>query len=151
MDLTYAGVGLNEAKTSLGKLKSGWRAPALWVKRLPDCTLANLLDLFDGTFWTLLVIAPAEQGGKDAQALVDYARSKQASFPRTLCPALLSVGPRRPATRPFETVVDAEGRFVREHGLPETGLLLVRLDGYIACAAKGGTKELDAYPNEWLR
>lgn len=151
MDLTYHGVGLNEAATSLGHLKSGWRTPALWVKRLPDCTLANLLDLFDGTAWTLLVIAPAEQGGKDAQALVDYARAKQASFPSTLRPVLLSQGPKRPAALPFETVVDAEGRFVREHGLPATGLLLVRPDGYIAWAATGGTEKLDAYLTHWMR
>ena len=151
MDLNYAGVGLHETASSLGDLKAAWRTPALWVKRLPDCTLANLLDLFDGTAWTLLVIAPAEQDNKKAQALIDFARSKQASFPRTLRPVLLSQGPKRPATLPFQTVVDAEGRFVREHGLPDTGLLLVRPDGYIAWAAKSGTEELDAYLNHWLR
>ncbi len=151
MDLTYAGVGLNETATSLGHLKSGWRAPALWVKRLPDCTLANLLDLFDGMAWTLLVIAPAGEHGKEALALIDYARSKQGSFPHALRPVLLSQGPQRPAALPFDTVVDGENRYVREHGLPETGLLLVRPDGYIAWAAKGGSKELDAYLNHWLR
>ena len=151
IDLTYEGAGLSEASSALGMLKSGSRAPALWVKRLPDCTLANLLDLYDGVAWTLLVITPAPQEIKGRQVLIDYARSRQGEFAPTLQAVLLSYGPSRPNPLPFDTVVDAEARFVREHGLPETGLLLVRPDGHIAWAAEGGTEELDAYMRRWLR
>lgn len=34
--VSYSGVGLGEEKSSLGGLTSGERAPALWVKRLPE-------------------------------------------------------------------------------------------------------------------
>ena len=153
MELTYAGVGLNEKETALGDLKSGTRAPALWVKRLPDCALANLLDLYDGRHWTLLVIAAPEEDGSGAaarQALMNYAGSMQSRFPQALQAVLLSEGPKRPGILPFTTLVDAEARFIREHHLPRLSLLLVRPDGYLAWAAKEGDAELDSYLEHWL-
>ena len=146
----YGGVGLSQEASSLGGLNGGDRAPALWVKRLPDCTHANLLDLFDGLRWTLLAIAPAGDDPATAQSLIDQALAKQMAFPHALRAVLLSHGPRRPDTLRMETVVDAEGRYPRDHGLPATGLLLVRPDGYIGWAGSGG-RALDAYCDRWLR
>jgi 2-polyprenyl-6-methoxyphenol hydroxylase-like FAD-dependent oxidoreductase len=151
VELNYGGVGLSEAASALGKLKAGARAPALWVKRLPDCTHANLLDYYDGSVWTLLVIGRAGDDRKSVQPLIDYAAAQQGRFSRSLRAVLLSGGPRRPDPLPFETVVDAEGRFNGEHGLPASGLLLIRPDGYIAWAGKDGTDRLDQYLGTWLR
>ena len=148
--IDYRGIGLSGTSSSLGKLKGGDRAPALWVKRLPDCTHANLLDLFDGVCWTLLVIAPAGADPEGARALIDCAKAKQAALPQALRAVLLSQGPKRPEPLVLETLVDAEGRFVRDHGLPDAGLLLIRPDGYIGWASKSGGDELDAYLERWL-
>ncbi len=150
MDVSYAGAGLNEQASSLGKLKAGERSPALWVKRLPDCTLVNLLDLYDGTTWNLLVIASAAEDREELRILIEYARSKQNSFPDVLRAVLLSQGPQRPDPLPFHTVVDAEARFVREQNLPKSSLLLVRPDGYIALATRHGNHDMTAYLNRWL-
>ena len=149
MDISYSGVGLNEGDTSIGKLKSGERAPALWVKHLPDCVLTNLLDLYNGHRWTLLVVTTPE--GATAEELIEFAACKQVEFPDTLRPVLLSVGPKRPASLPFDTYVDAENRFARENDLPEGVLLLVRPDGYIAWVGKSVTSELNLYLDRWLR
>lgn len=149
--IDYKGVGLSEDASSLGKLHAGDRAPALWVKRLPDCAHANLLDLFDGVRWTLLVIATAGSEPERARPLIDGALAKQAAFPGALRAVLLSQGPRRPDPLKMETMVDAEGRYVRDHGLPASGMLLVRPDGYIGWAGKDGGRELDAYLDRWLR
>ena len=148
--ITYRGVGLSEKSSSLGDLKGGDRAPALWVKRLPDCAHANLLDLFDGVCWTLLVIAPAGSEPERARPLIDAALAKQAAFPRSLRAALLSLGPKRPDLLEMETMVDAERRYVRDHSLPTSGMLLVRPDGYIGWAGKDGGQDLDAYLDCWL-
>ncbi len=151
VELSYDGVGLSEAASALGKLKAGARAPALWGKRLPDCTHANLLDYYDGSVWTLLVIGRAGDDRKNVQPLIDYAAAQQGRFSRSLRAVLLSGGPRRPDPLPFETVVDAEGRFNSEHGLPASGLLLIRPDGYIAWAGKDGADGLDRYLGTWLQ
>ena len=148
--IDYRGIGLSGTGSSLGELKGGDRAPALWVKRLPDCTHANLLDLFDGVRWTLLVVASAGTDPEGARPLIDYAAARQAAFPEALRAALLSQGPRRPDSLVLETMVDAEGRFVRDHGLPDAGLLLVRPDGYIGWASKSADAELDGYLARWL-
>lgn len=150
MGVTYAGVGLNEKKNALGDLEAGGRAPALWVKRLPECTLTNLLDLYDGTTWTLLVIASPAEDAEGTQKLTDYAQTRQSKFPDALRIVLLAQGPQRPDPLPFATLVDAEALFTREHKLPKRGLLLVRPDGYIAWAAKDHGEELDTYLDRWL-
>lgn len=150
MDISYAGVGLDEQKGSLGKLKIGERAPALWVKRLPDCASVNLLELYDGAFWNLLVVASAAYDRQSSQVLIDYAKSKQSSFPHMLRAVLLSEGPQRPHPLPFKTFVDAEARFTREQDLPKQSLLLVRPDGYIAWVAEKNSEELDSYLSRWL-
>ena len=149
--IDYQGIGLSEEASSLGKLRAGDRAPALWVKRLPDCAHANLLDLFDGVRWTLLVIAPAGAEPERARPLIEDALTRQAAFPRALRAVLLSQGPKRPDPLAMETMVDAEGRYVRDHNLPASGLLLVRPDGYLGWAGEGGGCELGAYLDRWLR
>ena len=148
--VTYAGTGLNEQRSSLGDLDGGDRAPALWVKRLPECVQVNLLELFDGVRWTLLVLAPAGSEPHRARPLVDEALAHQARFPRALRAVLLSRGPRRPDPLVLETVVDAEGRLARDHRLPDTGMLLVRPDGYIGYAAQEGGAGLTDYLERWL-
>ena len=148
--LTYQGLGLSEKTSALGKLEAGARAPALWVKRLPECELANLLDLYDGTVWTLLVVAPAEPCTAASRALINYAKSRQDRFSDQLRAVLISQGPQRPHPLSFDTMVDAENRFTREHELPTNGLVLVRPDGYIAMTAKSGGKDLDTYLDLWL-
>ena len=149
VDLTYAGVGLSEPASKLGKLSAGDRAPALWVKRLPGCTLANLLDLYDGIRWTLLVLgSPGD--AEETDALAEYALAKAARHPHQLCAVLLSTGPARPDLPGLDTLVDAEARFVREHDLPTTGLLLVRPDGYLGHLGRRGAADLDAYLDRWL-
>lgn len=50
----------------------------------------------------------------------------------------------------LETVVDAEARLAAEHDLPETGLLLVRPDGYIGWAGREADGGLDDYLESWL-
>ncbi len=149
MNISYSGVGLNEHETSVGKLKSGVRAPALWVKRLPDCTLANLLDLYNGNTWTLLIVTTPEDISK-AQELLTYAAQKKAQFAATLRPVWLSTGPKRPTVLPFDTLVDAENRFARENDLPETLLMLVRPDGYTAWVGKSIDGSLTQYLDHWL-
>lgn len=151
MELTYAGVGLNEAKSSLGSIEAGARAPALWVKRLPDCALANLLDLYDGTAWTLLVIAATDEDARKVETLTGFARSMESRYPETVQAAFLSAGPKRPKPVPFPTLVDAEARFIREHGLPASGLLLIRPDGYVAWATRSDVGEVEGYLRRWLR
>lgn len=149
VELTYAGVGLGEPASALGKLSAGDRAPALWVKRLPDCTLVNLLHLYDGVHWTLLLLGSPDEADA-TRALTGYASGKLGQYPHQLRAALLSSGPARPDPSGLSTLVDAEARFVREHDLPATGLLLVRPDGYLGHLARRGTAELDAYLERWL-
>ena len=149
MDISYSGVGLNQQKSSVGKLKSGERAPALWVKHLPDCTSVNLLDLYDGSFWTVLVMAPAEPTETSRQ-LIRYALQKQTDFPRAVRAVALSTGPKRPSSLSIDTFVDAEFRFARDNDLPETLLLLVRPDGYIAWVGENPNQDLDSYLIQWL-
>ena len=150
MDITYAGVGLAKHSGSLGKLEVGWRAPALWVKQLPKCSLLNLLELYDGNVWTLLVVTSSQDRGNSEKALLDFASEKQANYRDQLQVVELSCGPQRPDVLRFTTLVDAESRFTREHDLPATGLLLVRPDGHIAWAAKSFSAELNAYLTQWL-
>ena len=151
MDISYAGVGLNATRSSLGKLKAGERAPALWVKRLPDCILTNVLDLYDGLMWTLLVIATAGEEEEETNTLLDYASSIQSRFSGRLRAVLLSAGPQRPDPLRLDTLVDAEARFIREQDLPKTSLLLVRPDGYIALTTRHKTEEVTAYLHQWLQ
>ncbi len=151
MDISYAGVGLNATPSSLGKLKAGERAPALWVKRLPDCTLTNVLDLYDGLKWTLLVIASAGEEEDKTNTLLDYARSTQSRYSDRLRAVLLSAGPQRPNPLTLDTLVDAEARFLREQDLPKASLLLVRPDGYIALTARHDTEEVTAYLHQWVQ
>lgn len=151
MEFTYAGVGLNEAKSTLGSIEAGARAPALWVKRLPDCALANLLDLYDGTAWTLLAFVATDEDAGTVEALTGFARSMESRYPETVRSAFLSAGPKRPKPLPLLTLVDAEARFTREHGLPASGLLLVRPDGYVAWATRSDTGEVEEYLGRWLR
>lgn len=151
MELTYAGSGLNEAKSALGQIEAGVRAPALWVKRLPDCALANLLDLSDGIAWTLLVIAATEEDAHKVETLTGFARLMANRFPDTVQAVLLSSGPKRPQQLPFLTLVDAEARYIREHGLPPSGMLLIRPDGYVALTTRSDTAEIEAYLGHWLR
>ena len=151
MDISYAGVGLNATASSLGKLKAGERAPATWVKRLPDCTLANLLDFYDGSKWTLVVIAPATDDQEASRSLIQYAQDMQSKYSQTLQSVLLSQGAQRPKPLLITTLVDAEARFTREQELPKTSLLLVRPDGYIAIATRSGTVGVTKYFEQWLR
>lgn len=148
--ISYAGTGLSEQQSSLGRLQAGDRVPPLWVKRLPEYDQANLIDLFDGDRWTLLVMAPAGGDPHRAQPLVDEALAYGARFPLALGTVLLSTGPQRPDPLGLETVVDAEGRFARDHHLPSTGVLLVRPDGYLGYAAQVGGTGLAAYSERWL-
>lgn len=148
--VSYAGTGLSEQRSSLGKLEGGDRVPSLWVKRLPDCEQANLLDLFDGDRWTLLVIAAAGSEPQRARPLVDEALTHQGRYPQALRAVLLSLGPRRPDPLGLETLVDAEGRFARDHHLPDAGMLLVRPDGYVGFAAREGGDALAAYLQRWM-
>ena len=146
----YQGVGLGEQRSSLGRLTAGDRMPAVWVKHLPDCTGGNLLDLFDGLRWTLLVVAPAGSDPQGARPVVDAALAAQEAYPGSLRAALLSQGPRRPEQSAIATLVDAECRFVREHHLPEQGVVLVRPDGYIGWAGERPDGALDAYLARWM-
>jgi len=148
--VSYAGTGLSGQQSSLGRLQAGDRVPPLWVKRLPEYDQANLIDLFDGDRWTLLVMAPAGSDPHRAQPLVDEALTYGARFPQALRTVLLSTGPQRPGPLGLETVVDAEGRFARDHHLPATGVLLVRPDGYLGYAAQVGGTGLAAYFERWL-
>ena len=146
----YRGIGLSDGDGRLGELRPGDRAPALWSTRRPDCVLANLLDLYDGVRWTLLVFASAGSEPDTARPLIDYADAVQARYPGALRSVLLSQGPRRPEDLRLETLVDAEGRFVRNHDLPSSGMLLVRPDGYVGAVATAAGK-LDPYIGRWLR
>jgi len=148
MDISYAGTGLQTEESSVGKLKSGERAPALWVKLLPDCILANLLDLYDGHTWTLLAVGSPED--ETTTTLIDYVTARKTKHPAVLRPVLLSTGPKRPNVLSLETYVDAEFRFARDHGLPRSLLLLVRPDGYIAWVGETPNEHLDTYLNDWL-
>ena len=149
MDISYAGTGLQTASSSVGKLKVGERAPALWIKSLPECVLVNLLDLYDGRTWTLSVVRLPED--EMTSTLTDYATTKSASFSSTLRPVVLSTGPKRPTGLSVESYVDAEFRFTREHDPPQSLLLLVRPDGYMAWVGEKPNKHLDAYLTDWLR
>lgn len=146
----YAQVGLSMPKSSLGGLSSGDRAPALEVKRLPECVQANLLELYDSIRWTLLVIAPAGSEPARAQPLVEDALARQAALSRNLRALLLSTGPRRPSPLALETAIDAEGRLCAEHRLPDTGMLLVRPDGYLGWVGRDAGAGLDDYLSRWL-
>lgn len=150
VELSYAGVGLTEAASALGAIKGGDRAPALWVKRLPECGLANLLDLYDGLRWMLLVIASTEEEPGVVRRLCEAARDRAAKRPRILRAALVSAGPTRPGPLVIETLVDAEGRLARTHDLPASGVLLVRPDGYVAHAGREIAEDLDGYLARWL-
>lgn len=151
VELTYAGVGLSEGGHGLGSIKPGDRAGALWVKRLPHCELANLLDLYDGLRWTLLVVASTGADEATTRGLVDYARAQQAEHPQQLRAVLLSCGASRPKPLVIETLVDAEARFIREHDLPSNCLMLVRPDGHVARISLDGDDQFDAYLYTWLR
>ena len=151
VELSYAGVGLSEEARALGGIKAGDRAPALWVKRLPECDLWNLLDLYDGLRWTLLVVASADEKPETVRRLCEEARDRAAARPRALRATLLSSGPARPESLVIETLVDAEARLVRSHDLPASGFLLVRPDGYVARAEREFGESFDAYLARWLR
>lgn len=150
VSVSYAGFGLSEEPSRLGRLHSGDRVPGLWVKRLPECAHANLLELFDGLHWTLLVIARGGSSPDQAQPLIDAALAQQVKYPDALQAVLLSRGPRRPAALQLPTLVDAEDRYSAVHDLPETGLLLVRPDGYLGWAGREASDGLDLYLQRWL-
>lgn len=149
--LGYQGLGLSGQPSSLGRLSGGDRVPSLWVKHLPDCAGTNLQDLFDGVRWTLLVLAPAGSDPDRSRPLVEEALALHQRFSQALRAVLVSSGPKRPDPLVVETVVDAEGRFARDHHLPATGLLLVRPDGYVGYAAQAGGPALTSYLRTWLR
>ncbi len=151
LELTYAGVGLSEGGKGLGAIKPGDRAAALWVKRLPECETANLLDLYDGLRWTLLVVVSAGTDASTLNGLVAFAKTREAEHPQQLRTVLLSCGPARPATTGLETMIDAESRFIREHDLPESCVLLVRPDGHVAVLSRDDHAEMETYLDKWLR
>ena len=151
VSVSYRGVGLAEDASKLGRLHSGDRMPGLWVKRLPECAHANLLELFDGLRWTLLVLAPGAGHPAEARSLVDAALARQSAYPDSLRAALLSWGPQRPDLTGVLTLVDAESRYRADHDLPSTGLLLVRPDGYLGWAGPRADDGLDDYLERWLR
>ncbi len=88
---------------------------------------------------------------KESPELAEYLCREHAQYGQSLRPVLLSTGPKRPTTLTFETYVDAEHRFAHENDLPDTVLMLVRPDGYIAWLGKGFTDDLDRYFDRWLR
>ena len=145
--IDYVGVGLGAQKSSLGRLRAGDRAPALWVKSFPDLVETNVLTLFDGIHWTLVVIGSPTDEPDRLGPLLDRARAVDAAYPLVRA-ALLSQGPRRPADPLPLTVIDAEGRYVRDNHLPSAGVLLVRPDGYIGWAGSD-TDGLDDYLDRW--
>lgn len=148
--VTYAGLGVSAQKNSLGKLHAGDRLPALWVKQLPECTSANLLDLVDGVHWTYLVVGPAGSDPGRTQGLLDDAAATAATYPDAVRAALLTQGPRRPDLVRVTTLVDAEGRFVRDQRLPDLAVVLVRPDGYIGWVGEQAGQELHDFLSRWL-
>ena len=150
LDLNYAGLGLSPEKTSVGKLRAGARVPAVWTKQLPECALVNLLDLFDGATWTLLLVHRAGADAEQCHAEIAAASTLQARYDAVLRAVLLSGGPRRPASSRLQTLVDAEERLARTQDLPPIAALLVRPDGYLALVAERVGDGVAAYLAHWL-
>lgn len=150
LSLSYAGLGLSAEKTSVGKLQAGDRMPALWTKQLPECASVNLLDLFDGAQWTLLLVHRAGADAEQCHAEIAAASALEARYEGVLRAVLLHGGPRRPATSRLQTLVDAEERLARAQDLPPISALLVRPDGYLALAASSATAGLADYLAQWL-
>ena len=150
LSLSYAGVGLSTEKTSVGQLQAGDRMPALWTKQLPECALVNLLDLFDGTAWTLLLVHRAGADAEQCHAEIAAASALQASYEPLLRAVQLHGGPRRPASSRLQTLVDAEERLARAQNLPPVSALLVRPDGHLALVAESVTAGFEEYLATWL-
>lgn len=150
LNLSYAGLGLSPNKTSVGKLQAGDRMPALWTKQLPECTSVNLLDLFDGASWTLLLVHRTGADAELGHAEIVAASALQARYDAVLRTVLLSGGPRRPPSSRLQTLVDAEERLARAQDLPPICALLVRPDGYLALVADRVSAGFEAYLAHWL-
>lgn len=150
LDLTYDGVGLSAKQTRVGKLRAGARVPALWTKQLPECASVNLLDLFDGMTWTLLLVHRAGADAAQCHAEIAAASALQARYDPLLRAVQLHGGPRRPPSSRLQTLVDAEERLARAQDLPPICALLVRPDGYLAFVADAVTAGLAAYLAHWL-
>ncbi len=150
LGLNYTGLGLSSDKTSVGKLEAGARMPAGWTKQLPECSSVNLLDLFDGASWTLLLVHRAGANAEQCAAELAAAGALQARYDAVLRAVLLSGGPQRPAASRLQTLVDAEERLARAQHLPAISALLVRPDGYLALVAERVGDGIESYLARWL-
>jgi 3-(3-hydroxy-phenyl)propionate hydroxylase len=150
LDLSYAGLGLSPQNSTVGKLQAGDRMPALWTKQLPECASVNLLDLFDGTRWTLLLVHRAGADADQCHAEIAAASALAARYEPVLRAVVLHGGPRRPAASRLQTLVDAEERLARAQDLPAISALLVRPDGYLALVTDAVTAGVPTYLAHWL-